>query len=396
MAFPILKYLVTSTEPKSPYRIEDEVGIDKPTVLNTVSKLEKAEFIKPGTEPIRCRDGRIWKKYVICPRGIVALLQARDQNLIALDLEDVRKISGTWKRERSENKEAVSFLPLVFGKWGYFQDKKVEDIAFNLLLKSVSSENEKTIQEVDLFRRISTRNKKIGVYNSSPVSESWDGMIAELADELPIDLDRIHRHDIYRFMLAEWDRVLVNNEEARKWLTTIKCDEKLREMATIHLSALRNQKEEDLELDNEILKILDSPSETIAKKALSVHVFLTSSRNLNVQRLHDKLLRSSEARAIDKGVMPPTRSECRMMAFHLSKTFLDAAEAGRKALKTGAGLEETKRVLDKGVSSAVHPEEREVLEFLRSHIPRWWREARRQKARKQVAIASRKNDVRRT
>jgi DNA-binding PadR family transcriptional regulator len=213
-AFPILKYLAINQD-RTAYAIEKELKIERHTVLDSLFYLEKTGLVKISDRkklPTHFEK----KLYRITPRGIVALLEGSPEH-INLRNQDIRDIA--------ENQ--TTFLPLVFGKWNYFRQRGVEQLACKFLLIAVHRNTESEIER--LIAAMETPRKA-----ESPASK----VIETLRTSEPV-----HRHDIYEIMLirawAHWD-----SEENERWLQVIRGDKELVHMAEREIERLREAEDE--------------------------------------------------------------------------------------------------------------------------------------------------------
>jgi hypothetical protein len=142
------------------------------------------------------RNKKICKTYSITPQGVVALLQAHPES-IKLSVDDVAKLA----------KKQVTFLPLIFGKWNYFSDKKLEKVASEFLLQA-AKETHDEISQVE-----KAANGKI--------PRLWSGWMQE----------SVHRHDIYEYMLVRaWNNGVFYSDSGQAWVAALRDDKELSDM----------------------------------------------------------------------------------------------------------------------------------------------------------------------
>jgi DNA-binding PadR family transcriptional regulator len=72
MAFPILKHLALNPQ-MTPYRVEKETRIDRPTVLEALKILAKVGLVRVARRKTQGK-GLVNKYYVTTPQGVVGLL----------------------------------------------------------------------------------------------------------------------------------------------------------------------------------------------------------------------------------------------------------------------------------------------------------------------------------
>ena len=231
MAFPILKHLALSKDPITPYTIEktklevlrngkiEKTWIDKPTIFKALKLLEEVRLIR-AAEQKECRDGRIRKKYVVTPQGVVALLRAYPIHC-----------TFSWQDVRNLAERQMAFLPVIFGKWNYFRQQQVEKIAFKSLF-----------------------------YYPSHVGPDWTGMLADMSERKSLatassilqsrwwrllSAECVLRHGIYGMMLVEAYGFADASPRDTPWLRIIRGDAELLEMARKELLRLRLEDEMD-------------------------------------------------------------------------------------------------------------------------------------------------------
>ncbi len=136
MSFPILKYLALKTEPVTAYKLEGEkldvmrdgksrkAWIDKPTIYRALKLMEDNKQVElRDRKP--CKGGRVRKKYVVTPRGVVALLWGRPDH-IEISKQDARE----WAKKHHD------FFPKMFDLWSEFIQENVEDAAWSKLTEA--------------------------------------------------------------------------------------------------------------------------------------------------------------------------------------------------------------------------------------------------------------------
>jgi predicted transcriptional regulator len=235
-AFPILNHLAVNPR-ATPYAIEKKVELDRPTVHAAMRALANARLVKV-IERKKLPTGLVRKKYVVTPQGIVALLQAHP-DYITLSKDDIRKLA----------EKQAKFLPLIFGKWKYFRERNVEDLAYHFLLLSVKRTGDQV-------------GSLLAAARSGKAESSFEARLAKLSPaaslRLPESMFRLqesaHRHDIYAGVLVRpWT---FNNKDARLWAETIRGDRDLFEMAEKEVSRLRGESQEDVDFWNWCSRIL--------------------------------------------------------------------------------------------------------------------------------------------
>lgn len=207
MSFPILKYLTINPN-KTPYAIERDLAIDRPTILASLRLLEQAGLIAVAAEN-DLPTGLTRKEYKATPQGVVGLLQAHP-TYIQISRVEVQDMAA----------KHVPFLPLVFGKWVHFQQKHAEDLAYTFLLVSVKY----TEDEV---------NRLNAVARGESLRRSF------------LAMEAMHRHDIYEGMLLR--SAMFRTDESDKWAEVIRQDDELRSMAEKEISRLRGEAREQVE-----------------------------------------------------------------------------------------------------------------------------------------------------
>ena len=217
MAFPILRYLAVNPrktayeiakKAKIPMTKTKKTEIDIPTTYSTMKLLDQAKLVRTH-DAGRYNTGLMKKTYDITPQGIVALLQG-DPDHIKPSKEYVRNLA----------QQQASFLPLIFGKWEYFREQGVEDLAYKYLLISVT----RTEDEVD---RLSD------VASGQELKRSWGSE------------ESMHRHDLYEGMLVHASQF--GTDEAEKWGRVIKNDKELSLKAEKEIGRLRAEVQEEVE-----------------------------------------------------------------------------------------------------------------------------------------------------
>ncbi len=294
MCFPILKYMALETESYSPqkaqvgsvtaYTLENtklditnngntERGrIDKATIFRSLKLLEQAYLIKATEEKV-CRDGRVRKKYVVTPQGVVALLQGHPDHV---------EISKKYVSDLAEKQK--SFLPLVFGKWDYFRQQQLEDQAYKVLHDSV-----KNGEIMDMVYPLASLGRDV-----NPFGSAWLYIIQE----------SVLRHGIYGFMLVlAWLDEDKDSPWAREWLKAIRSDKDL--LDTARKEVLRHRLEEEMDaIDwNHVLKELDT-----GDLGSKLNLLEGSTDNEEDRRLYRWMYGYYVAAEIDKGATP--------MSFH--------------------------------------------------------------------------------
>jgi len=270
MAFPILKHLAINPG-KTPYAIEKEAGIDRETVLKSLKLLCTARFVKVDRKE-KLGTGLVKKNYSVTPAGIVALLQGNPDH-ISISKQDAREIA----------KNHTQFLPLIFGKWGYFHEKGVEDLAYKFLMIAVENAEDEVERLASVAR-----------------SEKLEGTLA--TDE------SVHRHDIYEVMLVR--ACIYENEGRDKWLEVIRGSNDLVTMAEKEVQRLRIQDEEGVKFWIAVLdELRGNPS---GKKH---HILLAGPGGEMDQEAVDKfeaLVNYAQAKAIDEGKAIPSQKDVLM------------------------------------------------------------------------------------
>jgi DNA-binding MarR family transcriptional regulator len=207
MSFPILKYLVINPN-VTPYAIEKQLDVDRPTVLASLKLLEQAGLIAVAAKN-ELPTGLTRKEYKATPQGVVALLQAQP-TYIQITRADIQEVAA----------KHTEFLPLVFGKWAYFQQKRAENQAYRFLLISAKH----TEDEVDRLNVVARGE------NLQPSFRATESM---------------HRHDIYEGMLISSS--MFGTDEAEEWAKVIRQDTELRSAAEKEISRLRGEAQEQVE-----------------------------------------------------------------------------------------------------------------------------------------------------
>jgi DNA-binding PadR family transcriptional regulator len=185
-SFPVLEYLAIHPN-ITPYKIEKKTKLDRPTLYAAISRLERAGLIEVDNEKALGRVMR--REYKITYRGVVALLQAHG-SYVQLPLEYIRLLAVFKKR----------FLPLVFGKWSYFQKSGVEETAYELLFEAVK----KCRDEVELLC--------FGTH--------WADWVMQARWQTG---EPVHRNRIYAGMFV--NPIEIKNEKTVKWLEVLRSDQ---------------------------------------------------------------------------------------------------------------------------------------------------------------------------
>lgn len=215
-AFPILKYLAVNPN-RTPYAIQEELKIERHTVLDSLKLLEKANLVTI-TNRKKLPTGLERKEYKTTPQGIVALLQAHPEH-IKLSKSDMKKIA-------SKN---TQFLPAIFGKWETFLQMKVEDVAYEYLIGAVQH----TEDEIERLNEV-TRGQEL-----KRSFATWEPM---------------HRHDIYEAMLIR--APMFRTHEAEEWASIVRNDKELRAMAEKEIFRLQGEAKEGVKYWEGALKEL--------------------------------------------------------------------------------------------------------------------------------------------
>lgn len=216
MAFPIIKYLTLNPD-KTAYTVAKNAKIDIPTTYKTMEILVEAHFVKVRPEG-KHTTGLLKESYSVTPQGIVALLQAHPE-YAQISKSDVRNMA----------EKQTSFLPVVFGKWEMFCQKKVEDIAYKYLMIAVQH----TEDEVERLSDVAEgREPRKSFAASGPM----------------------HRHDIYETFLLR--APMFRTSEAEEWAGLVRNDPELRTMAEKEISRLRGEAQEGVNYWDDALKEL--------------------------------------------------------------------------------------------------------------------------------------------
>jgi len=220
-AFQVLEHLAVNPR-KTAHGIEKDTRLDRPTVYSAVRILETAGLVDV-VEKKKLPTGLVRKKYVVTPRGVVALLQAHP---------DYVRLSKDYIRRLAEKNEA--FLPRIFGKWNYFREREVEDLAHNFVLLGVHF----TRDEVSRLLQVAKTMKAQPSFGTQ---------------------ECVHRHEIYEGVLViPWT---YNNKDAKTWLDTIRNDKELFETAENEILRVRAEREEGLNRLNEYIQMLHGQEE---------------------------------------------------------------------------------------------------------------------------------------
>lgn len=279
MAFSILEHLVIHPTDTA-YGIEKQVKIDRPTIRAALKILVSANLISVASKR-KLPTGLERREYKVTPQGIVALLQA-DPDHIRLTKEYVRDLAA----------KQTAFLPFIFGKWNYFRERGVEDIAFEALLLSVKGSQ----SEVERLA-IATTGKK--------------------PEHSRLTEECVHRHDIYEFMLCRaWNYAGFSEAAWRRWLMTIRGDPKLLRMAEQEFRRLRVEAVEDAWSVDALLESLHAPEDEITEEPLdwpggeffSFRAGGGDESNVAEKQL-DERAKYLRAKALDEGRDPPSRQE---------------------------------------------------------------------------------------
>lgn len=263
MAFPILKHLATNPV-ETPYAIEKTLKVDRPTVHGALRILVKANFIELVSRK-RLPTGLLRKEYRVTPQGIVGLLQAHPDH-VKLTKEYVRVLA----------EKNAPFLPSVFGKWEYFREQSVEDLAYKYLLISVTH----TEDEVDRLSDVASGRELKHSFGSQ---------------------ESMHRHDIYEGMLVRaW---MFGTDEAKKWGEVIKRDKELSSLVEKEIARLHGEAREGVKYWDGALK--DFRGEKHAVLSLVV----ANSEDEEVWEEFEEWWRYARARALDEGKPLPTPEE---------------------------------------------------------------------------------------
>jgi DNA-binding PadR family transcriptional regulator len=146
-AFPILKFLILNPVNKknesgqTPFSIEREVHVDRPTVYEAIEMLTKARLVKVAKEKSHVK-GKI-RTYDANEAGLIAVLQAHSRDIVLNPREPEKK----WKRFKvtrddvrafAQDERLRRFLPQILGKWQYFKEKEAEDLAVEELLDAAN------------------------------------------------------------------------------------------------------------------------------------------------------------------------------------------------------------------------------------------------------------------
>jgi DNA-binding PadR family transcriptional regulator len=204
MAFPMLEFLAINPN-STGYGIEKATKIDRPTVHATLKLLLEKGLVKITQEEKR-PTGLIRREYEITPQGIVAVLQSRESYADFYELEYLREIT----------KHHASFLPLVFGKWVYFQSSGVEEDARHSLYMAVNA----------------TAPCQTRLFNE----RQEEGMLRRYHET-------VLRHDIYEAFLTS-PLMTADHPKYERWLQMVREDNALCHMADREMERKERELEE--------------------------------------------------------------------------------------------------------------------------------------------------------
>jgi hypothetical protein len=279
MAFSILEHLAVHPTDTA-YGIEKQAKIDRPTIRAALRILVSASLVSVASKR-KLPTGLERKEYKATPQGIVALLQAHPDH-IRLTKEYVRDLAA----------KQAAFLPLIFGKWAYFRERGVEDIAFEALLLSVKG----TESEVERLAIAATGKKP------------EDSRLTE---------ECVHRHDIYEFMLCRaWNQAAFSEEAWRRWLLTIRSHPKLLRMAEQEFRRVRVEAMGHAWSVDALFESLDAPEDEIAEEPFmwpggEFFAFRAGGGDESdfTERKLEKQAKYERAKALDEGRDPPSMQE---------------------------------------------------------------------------------------
>lgn len=137
-AFPILKFLILNPVNKknergqTPFSIEREVHVDRPTVYEAIEMLTRADLVKVTNERSHVK-GKV-RTYEANEAGLIAVLQAHSRDIVLNPREPEKKrrcfkVTRDDARAFAQDERLRKFLPLILGKWQYFREKEAEDLA---------------------------------------------------------------------------------------------------------------------------------------------------------------------------------------------------------------------------------------------------------------------------
>lgn len=265
-AFEILKYLAINPR-KTAYALEKALAIDRPTVLATLKILLSIKFVRVVDQK-KLETGLVRKSYNVTPTGMVALLQAHPEN-VSLSKEHVLEMARNY----------TDFLPLIFGKWNYFCERSVDDLAYKYLLGKETS--------------IDYSEDQIG--RLAAVAQSQEPENASWTDERR---ETVLRHDIYARTLLSWNYgVEIGDDlDRQRWLQAIRGDSELLALAEKEVFRLRLGIQEELGRWDDILEGLHG-------LPVQRHQILIANETSNAL---DVNLNYERAKALDEQREPPT------------------------------------------------------------------------------------------
>jgi DNA-binding PadR family transcriptional regulator len=266
MAFPILKNLGLNPDITA-YAVAKRAKIDIPTTYKTMEMLVEAGLVKVRHAG-KHTTGLLKESYSVTSQGIVALLQGAPR-YVQISKQDVSNIA----------RNHTGFLPLIFGRWSYFQEKGVEDLAYKFLLIAV----ENTEDEVEHLASVVRSEKP----KPTPARE-----------------ERVHRHDIYETMLVRsW---IYESEEKEAWREVVTSRSDLVAMAENEIARMRTKTEEDLRLWESAL------AELHGKKTGGKHVLLAgpgAEWSQDEMDYFEAWVANEQAKAIDEGRPIPSSAK---------------------------------------------------------------------------------------
>jgi hypothetical protein len=162
-------YTLADEGPTNIYQIQKKTGKTYSLMFNAVKELEKRELIKL-LEKRQTQKGTTANIYDLTLKGVLSILDRElvPANCEKWDYDRVRGIIGKYK----------SLLPLIFGKWSYFQEVDGEDDA--LVRLSAVANNQDLFEGEESFIPAATLEQRIywffyfiGLFPVEPVFNEW-------------------------------------------------------------------------------------------------------------------------------------------------------------------------------------------------------------------------------
>ena len=229
------------------YDLPKAISKDYRTVLRHLKTLEYNHLIRlQKTEPAS-KGGKDRKIYALTTEGLI----------MALMLEE------SWAKIDKIARKHANLLPLIFGKWEFFEKHGLKNLIIEFLRKTIQNESPKLAYRLLTFETLKVKREKgktenqmildflTQIFGSKKVAERRLSEIRKAGEKISDAIEEMCRDDITRFVLWELPSSLESLEKYGseffpKFLSILKKDKELSSFISSEFERLEKQYEEYL------------------------------------------------------------------------------------------------------------------------------------------------------